>query len=45
MFGEQFNGGAVGDRIGLRQIFHGLDQSLLSINVTWIAGSFSFPAT
>jgi len=45
MFGEQLDGRAIGDRIGLRQIFHGFDQSLLSVNVTWIAGPFSFPAT
>jgi hypothetical protein len=45
VFGEQFNGGAVGYRVRLRQILHGFDQSFLAIDVTWIARPFSFPTT
>ncbi len=40
MFGDQFNGSAILDRVGLRQILHGFDQQLLSIHISRIGSTF-----
>jgi hypothetical protein len=45
MLGEQFNRGAVGDRIGLCQILHGFDQAALAVNVAGVRSAFSSFAT
>jgi hypothetical protein len=45
MLGKQLNSGAVGDRIGLCQIFHGFDQAALAIYVAGIRSAFSSFAT
>src|SRR5207302_2897536 len=45
MLGEQLNRGAVGDRIGLCQILHGLDQAALAVNIAGIRSAFSSFAT
>ena len=39
VFGEEFDGSTIGNRVSLRQIFHGLDQHLLPINVAGIGGA------
>jgi hypothetical protein len=45
VFGEEFNRGAVANRISLGQVLHGFHQSSLAVHVAWIRGSFSSLAT
>src|ERR1019366_3467103 len=39
VFGEQFDGLAIGDRISLCQIFHRFDQHLLAVDVAGVGGA------
>ena len=39
VFGDEFDRGAVLDRVGLRQILHGLDEQALAVHVTRIGGT------
>jgi hypothetical protein len=41
MLGKQFDGSAVGDWIGLRQVPHGFDQQALAVYVPRISRAFS----
>lgn len=41
VFREQSDRLAIGVRIGLNQIFHGLDQQFLTLNVAFIADTWS----
>ena len=41
MFRDEFDRGTVLHRIGLRQIFHGLDEQALPIHITRIGGPLS----
>src|SRR5215469_1128517 len=41
VLGYQFDGGAITERIGLRQIPHRLHQQTLALDITRIGGSFA----
>ena len=41
VFREQFDGGTVGDGVGLRQVLHGFYQAALSVHVTRIGRAFT----
>jgi hypothetical protein len=41
MLGKQFDGAAIGDRIGLRQVLHGFHQQALAIHVTRVCRAFT----
>src|ERR1700730_33613 len=41
MLGKQFDGSAVGDGIGLRQVLHSFDEQALPIHITRISRAFA----
>lgn len=41
MFGEKFNGAAIGYRIGLRQVFHGFYQHFLAVDIAGIGSALA----
>jgi hypothetical protein len=42
VFGQEFDGRAIGDGIGLRQIIHRLHQHLLAVHVAGIGRALAF---
>jgi hypothetical protein len=41
MFGEKFNGAAIGYRVGLRQVFHGFYQHFLAVDIAGIGSALA----
>jgi hypothetical protein len=41
VLGEQFDGSAIGDRVGLGEIPHGFDQGLLAIHVAGVGAALA----
>jgi hypothetical protein len=41
VFGEKFNGAAIGYRVGLRQVFHGFYQHFLAVDIAGIGSALA----